>query len=71
MSFKTVAIARIGYFGVVTGFPMSAPKPDEFGDAGENWSNDGWFVPVSWEPVGQAFRPKVNIELLKPLLPKR
>jgi putative restriction endonuclease len=65
------ANASIGHFGTVTGFPISAPKPDEFGSAGENWSNDGWLVPVSWEPVGQPFRPKDNIERLRPLLPDR
>ena len=65
------ANARIGHYGIVTGFPISAPKPDEFGSAGENWSNDGWLVPVSWQPVGEAFRPKDNIERLRPLLPER
>ena len=65
------ANAQIGHYGIITGFPISAPKPDEFGSAGENWSNDGWFVPVSWAAVGQAFRPKDNIERLRPLLPKR
>ncbi|WP_299854644.1 HNH endonuclease [uncultured Roseobacter sp.] len=65
------ANAQIGHYGIVTGFPISAPKPDEFGSAGENWSNDGWLVPVSWSAVGQAFRPKDSIELLRPFLPER
>jgi len=65
------ANAQIGHYGIVAGFPISAPKPDEFGSAGENWSNDGWLVPVSWQAVGQAFRPKDNIERLRPLLPER
>jgi len=65
------ANAQIGHSGIVAGFPISAPKPDEFGRAGENWSNDGWLVSVSWTAVGQAFRPKDNIERLRPLLPER
>lgn len=65
------ANARIGHYGIVAGFPISAPKPDEFGRAGENWSNDGWLVPVAWYPVAQPFRPKDNIGSLRPLLPER
>lgn len=63
------ANAQIGHYGSLTGFPISAPKPDEFGSAGENWSNDGWLVPVAWTAAGQAFRPKDNIDALRPLLP--
>lgn len=63
--------AQIGHYGVVTGFPLSAPKPREFGNAGENWSHDGWLVPIAWEPIGNPFRPKDNIAQLRPLLPER
>lgn len=65
------ANARIGHYGIVSGFPISAPKPDDFGRAGENWSNDGWLVPVTWKPIGQPFRPKDHITQLRPLLPER
>lgn len=65
------ANARIGHYGIIIGFPISAPKPDEFGSAGENWSNDGWLVPVSWTRVGQVFRPKDNIGRLRSFLPNR
>ena len=65
------ANARIGHYGIVSGFPISAPKPDEFGRAGEYWSDDGWLVPVSWEAVAQPFRPKDNISELRSLLPER
>lgn len=63
--------AQIGHFGVVTGFPLSAPKPSEFGKAGENWSHDGWLVPIAWENIARPFRPKVNIDRLRPFLPDR
>lgn len=65
------ANAKISHYGVVTDFPISAPKPDEFGSKGENWSNDGWHVPVFWTVVGQPFRPKEHIERLNPHLPDR
>ncbi len=65
------ANATIAYYGIVTDFPMSAPKPDEFGSKGEYWSNDGWHVPVSWNAIDQPFRPKDHIERLRPHLPNR
>ncbi|WP_159096974.1 HNH endonuclease [Pseudovibrio sp. Alg231-02] len=63
--------AQIGHFGIVSGLPLSAPKPDEFGKTGEQWSLDGWLVRVAWEKVAHPFRPKDNIEHLRPFLPKR
>ncbi|WP_341223963.1 HNH endonuclease [Loktanella salsilacus] len=65
------ANAQIGHFGIVTGFPLSAPKPEEFGKTGAYWSDDGWLVPVSWSVVATPFRPKDNIENLRALLPVR
>lgn len=65
------ANAQIGHFGIITGFPLSAPKPEEFGQTGAYWSDDGWLVPVSWSEVVTPFRPKDNIEDLRALLPER
>ena len=65
------ANAKIGYYGTVTNWPLSAPKPDSFGKAGENWSNDGWLVPVSWNPLKVPFRPKDHIYQIRHLLPER
>lgn len=63
--------AQIRHYGVVTAPPLSAPKPSEFGRAGENWSHDGWLTPIAWEPIASPFRPKDNIEQLRSLLPER
>ena len=38
---------RIKAIGVVTGGSQTGPKPD-FGNAGLNWSKEGWFVPVDY-----------------------
>jgi len=65
------ANAHIGHYGIVTGFPLSAPKPEEFGKTGSYWSDDGWLVPVSWSVIATPFRPKDSIENLRALLPKR
>ena len=64
------ANAQIGYHGVVSGFPISAPQPQEFGAVGENWSDNGWLVPVTWAPIANKFRPKDHIDQLRSLLPK-
>ncbi len=61
----------ISNVGVVAGFPVSAPKPEEFGNIGSYWSNEGWYVPVSWSEVPRPFRPKLHIEQIRPLLPER
>jgi hypothetical protein len=63
------ADTQIRYIGYVCGFPLSAPKPSEFGSAGSYWSNDGWYVPVNWLPVPAPVRPKDMIEQIAPLLP--
>lgn len=43
-SFKDTLIKAVG---VVAGHAQTAPKPD-FGSAGNNWSEEGWFVPVTY-----------------------
>jgi putative restriction endonuclease len=57
--------------GVVTGLHESAPKPTEFGSAGENWSNEGWFVPVTYVELKNQIRPKDHMSLLAPELPQK
>jgi len=57
--------------GVVTGLHESAPKPTEFGSAGENWSNEGWFVPVTFVELQNQIRPKEHMSLLAPELPQK
>ena len=59
---------RIQAVGVVTGAAQTAPKPD-FGAAGLNWSNEGWFVPVYYCGFESPIRPKDHIAILRPFLP--
>lgn len=47
---------RIKAVGIVTGAAQTAPKPD-FGNAGLNWSNEGWFVPVYYCAFEAPIRP--------------
>lgn len=56
--------------GVVQGKYESKGKPQAFGDTGENWSEDGWYVPVQFKELDLAnqVRPKDHLEVLRPLL---
>src|SRR5471032_2961790 len=59
---------RIQAVGIATGAAQTAPKPD-FGTAGLNWSNEGWFVPVYYCAFDAPIRPKDHIQVLQPFLP--
>ncbi len=61
---------RIKAIGVVTGRTQTGPKPD-FGSAGANWSQEGWFVPVDYCGLNNQIRPKDHIEILRPFLPSK
>lgn len=56
--------------GIATGPAQSAPKPD-FGRAGENWSHDGWYVPVEYTELTNTVRPKDHISKLRAYLPAK
>lgn len=65
-SFANTYIKAIG---VVTAPAQPSVKPD-FGNAGENWLNDGWLVDVAFQELGGAqFRPSEHMALLTPTLP--
>jgi len=61
---------RIKAIGVITGLAQTGPKPD-FGAAGANWSQEGWFVPVDYCSLNNQVRPKDHIQILRPFLPSR
>jgi hypothetical protein len=57
--------------GVVTDRCESLPKPTEFGNAGANWNQDGWQLPVEFRELDQFIRPKNYIDRLLPTLPDK
>jgi hypothetical protein len=61
---------RIKAVGVVTGGAQAGPKPD-FGNAGLNWSKEGWFVPVDYCILNNQIRPKDHAYILRPFLPAK
>ena len=65
------ANGRINQIGMVETAAVTAQKPLEFGNAGQNWNPEGWLVRVNWGPLQQPLVPQTFFELLQPLLPER
>jgi putative restriction endonuclease len=65
------ADALIKAVGVIEDGVRDAPKPPEFGKAGDVWSSDGYLVKVRWTPLEKPFRPKAQINFIKHLLPDK
>jgi putative restriction endonuclease len=61
---------RIKAIGVVSGSTQTGPKPD-FGNAGLNWSMEGWFVPLDYCVLNNQIRPKDHAAILRPFLPAK
>ena len=57
--------------GIVTGRCEVAPKPTEFGTAGEYWSNEGWYLPVRFTELDKSIRPKEHMATLSSTLPEK
>lgn len=67
-SFKSTRIVAISV-ALSTGF--EAPKPEEFGDSGQNWSKIGWKVHVRYTRLSNPIRPADHMNLLAPTLPEK
>ena len=65
------ANGEIKAVGLVLNACESAPKPTEFGKAGEDWDDEGWFAPVDFQPLQHPMRPKDHIGIIAPLLPSK
>lgn len=63
------ANGQIGAMGQVIETATGSPKPTEFGNVGDYWSDDGWLVSVYFSPVPKPLRPKAKIESLRDFLP--
>ncbi|WP_203226133.1 MULTISPECIES: HNH endonuclease [Pseudomonas] len=65
------ADGKIKAIGVATQHYSETVKPEEFGQAGANWANNGWLVPIEWAALPFPVSPKAHIEHIQPLLPKK
>ena len=61
----------LGHVGTVVAFAEDAEKPEEFGEAGDYWASDGWELPVTWERLPMAVRPKPLIGDIRKWLPTK
>jgi putative restriction endonuclease len=68
LSYADQQVSRIGR---IAEFAFAAPKPEEFGPVGANWSREGWLLPVYWTSLVPPIRPRDIIDRLRPLLPNR
>lgn len=65
------ANGQVGAVGRVVHAASASPKPIEFGNVGNYWSNEGWLVDVVFEDVPKPLRPRDHIAAIGPLLPQR
>lgn len=61
----------IAHIGRVTDFAFSSPRPMEFSSAEAYWRNDGWLLPVEWQPLGLTFNPAEHLNEIASLLPRK
>jgi hypothetical protein len=62
---------RILAVGIAQSYCWESPKPEEFGNAGQNWENIGWKVKVEFTRLINQVRPKDHMNVLRRVLPDR
>ena len=65
------AEAEIKAVGICSAPAILAPKPGEFGAAGDAWGNEGWRLPVEFTRLSAPLRPKNHMDVLAPNLPEK
>ncbi len=60
---------QIKAIGIAYSVAYTAPKPKEFGKAGQNWDVEGWRVDVNYIELKVSFRPADAMDFIRPLLP--
>lgn len=63
--------AEVRAIGVATAPSQERPKPEAFGQVGENWSNTGWLVPVEWTVLESPISPKDHLAEITSRLPAK
>ena len=65
------ADAEIKAVGRVKSECIDASRPDTFGETGEQWSREGWLVPVTWTVLEKPVSPRANFDKIAHLLPEK
>src|SRR3954464_1342267 len=58
-------------YGTLRSFGYDAPKPDEFGSAGRNWSEIGYRADVDYLTLATPLKPRDEWLSIQPLLPEK
>jgi len=62
---------RIPAISIAQGTCFEAPKPAEFGSAGQNWSEIGWKIHVRYLRLVNVIRPADEMNRIRPTLPRK
>jgi len=62
---------EIKAIGICSAPAILAPKPGEFGAAGDVWASEGWRVPVAFTRLSKPLRPKDHMDVLATTLPDK
>lgn len=62
---------EIKAIGTCSAPAILAPKPGEFGTAGDAWGSEGWRVPVEFTRLSKPLRPKDHMDVLAATLPDK
>lgn len=65
------AVTQIKAIGVVIKQAIESPKPSGFRKIGNQWSDEGWLLPIKWKMIAEPISPKKYISLISPLLPTK
>jgi len=65
------ADAKIKALGRCTGSAFLSSKPEEFGDKGDAWNDDGWYLPVAFQEIASPLKIKDHIDEIRDFLPKQ
>jgi len=61
---------RILAIGIAQSYSWECPKPQEFGNAEQNWEDVGWKVKVNFTELANKIRPKDHINICDRFSPR-
>jgi hypothetical protein len=65
------ANAQIIAIGIAASSAYTSNKPKDFGNAGMTWSEEGWAVDVDFQKAEKPLTPKLHMNLIAPMLPRK
>src|SRR5438132_9903165 len=65
------AFGEIRAIGKIARNCTDARRPVAFGETSEQWSKDGWLVPVEWFVLSNPLSPRAHWSKIESLLPEK